>query len=342
MLSTSNWKGTSVWVKADGAMKNYEATLYGTPIKVKKSTKVFIYLGVDQQGKGTMLKTGCVKLNWAQNLILGSPEGEGPEYVSSDAGYNCGSADEHSMCSKVRKRKLCWKGVYVIKFPVSTSTPTAFPTRMPTPMPSTSVPTSSPTSSPTEADTMRWQWISDGAQWEPSSGTMTQVAGQRQGAASEDLYKEFTFYFKAQDPSHSSIGITSGEVRDPETSRIMRTGRQKMDCMLYSSGSGTWTIYEDGSRQSGTEPESYEASDQMAIGISETGVVSFFKNRTKFGECSRVLEFPVHVDLVLGSRNVIHFSGMRKGYDPTGRRLEFGHSSEIGATAERLLNEESN
>merc|ERR1719391_1935070 len=99
---------------------------------------------------------------------------------------------------------------------------------------------------------MRWQWISDGVEWEPNSEKMTQITGQRQGAAGEDLYKAFVFYFRAQDPSQSSIGITSGEVRDLDSSRIMRTGRQRMDCMLYSAGSGTWTIYEDGSRQSGT------------------------------------------------------------------------------------------
>jgi len=69
--------------------------------------------------------------------------GDGPEYVSSQGGFKCGTADELSMCQTVRNMKWNWVGSYVFKFPILTSAPTTSPTPSPTPYP-TPVPTPSP------------------------------------------------------------------------------------------------------------------------------------------------------------------------------------------------------
>jgi len=103
-------------------------------IKVNSKQKVRVYVlnaMYDQYGNESTSPSctlepgrGCNKVffEWGDNLYLpdgrwGVP-GEGPEYVSSQGGFNCGAEDENSMCPKARKGKFFWTGVYEFTFPL--------------------------------------------------------------------------------------------------------------------------------------------------------------------------------------------------------------------------------
>lgn len=84
--------------------------------------------------------------SWYHDYYLGNSwkdfEGLGPEYISSGGGFNCGKANEHGMCQKVRDGDFKWTGKYTFTFPTTTPSPT-------TPPPTAS-PTQLPTASPTK------------------------------------------------------------------------------------------------------------------------------------------------------------------------------------------------
>lgn len=320
-----------VYVKNDGELTKYtlkknKATTI--PIFIKRRVLVMFVNGkYTSTGKDTGTKNAAT-FSWGDNLPLGinGVAGIGPEYVSSAGGWKCGEPDEHSMCRKARSGVFQYTGTYRFTFPESTPSPTSTPaptadptpspTRGPSPSPS-AVPTPAPTPSPTSVDTVRWQMITDGIDWVPSTGYMYMRSGRngREGAAGESLYEESIVYFMAPESSYTSVGFTAGEQpRDFEADRSS-LGKALMPCMMKMGGGSAnpmLRLYEWGS-SIGTSPEmNFSSEDIIGLGIDKTGLVSFYKNGEKFRECSQILEFPVHIDVVMNSRQSITWLGLER------------------------------
>jgi len=131
-----NTGNEQVIIEKDGEMDDV-LTLREWPkayvIEVNSKRKVRIYFlnaMFDQYGNESTSPSctleegrGCNKVffEWADNVYLGGRwgvAGEGPEYVSSQGGFNCGAEDENSMCSKARIGKFFYTGVYEFTFPL--------------------------------------------------------------------------------------------------------------------------------------------------------------------------------------------------------------------------------
>jgi len=94
-------------------------------VRVHVLNAMFDQYGNENTSPSCTLEPGknCNKVyfRWGDNLYLGGRwgvAGEGPEYVYSQGGFNCGAEDENSMCPKVRKGKFFWTGVYEFTFPL--------------------------------------------------------------------------------------------------------------------------------------------------------------------------------------------------------------------------------